>query len=526
MKAKYGILAACVFLYCFTAELKAQQPTFTKVFYDPYGSAQGYSVIKTFDQNYLIAGEKDNKALVLKVNTAGNIVWDTKIGSADYTRFTCISNTNDSCFMLCGSTPGSILGGFNIFVVKITSAGDTLWTRILDMGNSAIPFDIQQTSDDGFVIAGSLSLATAPYSKIVVVKLNNSGNIVWCNFLSAGNETTYASSIRQTSDGGFILTGEMDTFSPFKSSGYLLKLTGSGTISWVKKLTLSTSNYMAGFDVVETPTGFLCQISTADKGIVLLKTNFSGDFMWGRNYQEYFGTMFNDLPAPKLNPSSDGGFIFATTSWGGGPMIKIDSIGNIQWAQSLVILSVDVVESDDHGFLLLGNGPVPGVKMAPTDHPQIGIIKTDSLGNGLDCVMPMIVASDTITVYITPVTSTIVSGGALATSHPVVTNAGLSTFEGCVAVTGGAGEKESDDNLFKVNPNPSDGHFQITADQPGSQAVTSLKIFDVMGNTVYESSTPMINKTQINLNSRPNGVYFIQAQVRNKKYSQKLLICH
>ena len=57
MKTNSLMLAACLLFPCLSMIVHAQQSTFTRVFYDPSGAAQAYTVVKTIDQHFLIAGE-------------------------------------------------------------------------------------------------------------------------------------------------------------------------------------------------------------------------------------------------------------------------------------------------------------------------------------------------------------------------------------------------------------------------------------------------------------------------------------
>ena len=526
MKTKSVFLSLSFLFCCITTFLNAQQPTFTRVFYDASGTAQGYSVAKAFNQDYVIAGERDNRALVMKIDQEGNILWSKRIGSFDGSRFNSVTATHDSYIVMAGSTPDTVNWGNDIFCVKMSATGDTIWTRALDVGESAVAYSVQETSDHGLVLAGHTSQNVLPYDEIVVVKLDSSGHLAWSKLLSPVNGANYAYSIKQTTDGGFIIAGEMDTFSPYITSACLVKLTSSGDISWTRKITAGAMDYFSGLDVVETSTGFLYLMSSNASGVVILKTDFSGNFLSGQVYSVYTGGGFNDPPRPKLQPTSDGGYIFSTSGWGMDPMIKIDSTGNLQWAKTLAFISAGIVESYDSGYLALGNGPIMGVIMAPTDHPQIGLIKTDASGNGLDCVWQSSVGVMPYSASLTTVPATSYTGGALAWSHPVVTGTALSIFDGCVAVTGSVAEKKSDAGAFQVSPNPSKGSFQVTLRHPGRQPMLNLEIYNVMGENVFQSSSPIADRLTVDLNSQPDGVYYVQGLIGGKLSTLKLVICH
>ncbi len=527
MKTQYHFLALSLLFCCVSSMLYAQTTPFSRVFYDLAGNAQGYAIAKTPDQKYVIVGERDSRALVMKIDQVGNIVWSRKIGNVDLTRFNCIAATHDACCIMAGYTMNTLTWSYEIFCVKMDSNGDTLWTRTFDAGESVVAYSVQETSDHGFILAGHTSHTGAPYSSIVVVKLDSAGNLTWNKLISAGTTALYAYSIRGTTDGGFIIAGELNTFSPYAGTACLLKLTSSGAISWAKKLTTGTTDYLSGLDMAETASGYLFLTYSASNGMNILKTDLSGNYVWGKTFNIYSGGYVTDFPRPKLHPTSDGGYVFMTTAtWGFNPMIKIDSSGNSLWGQTLAFIGIDLVESNDHGYLALGNGPVMGVIMAPTDRPQIGIIKTDSSGNGTDCVYPTAINTLSYLAGLSSFAAESTTGTTLTISRPAVTGTVLSISEGCVAVTGSVADARAEVNLFRVSPNPSDGLISITLNQPDHQPMMEFTIYNVMGEAVFQYNRPVIDRLTVDLRSQPNGIYHGQAMIGGKASVQKILICH
>jgi hypothetical protein len=527
MKTKTCFLTLSFLLLCVTSLLHAQPSTFARVYYDVAGNAQGYAVAKTFDQNYVIAGERDSRALAMKIDQGGNILWNRKIGNVDVTRFNCIAATHDSCFVMAGYTMDTVNWGNVIFCVKMDANGDTLWTRTIDAGESVVAYSVQETSDHGIILAGHTSHTSAPYSSIVVVKLDSAGNLSWNNLISAGAAALYGYSIRVTTDGGFIIAGEMNTFSPYSGAACLLKLTSSGAVSWSKKIAPGTNDYLSGLDVVETTNGYLFLASSFSDGMKIIKTNLSGNYEWGKTFDIYSGGYMTDVPRPKLHPTFDGGYIFMTTAmWGFNPMIKIDASGNFLWGQTLAFIGMDLVESNDHGYLALGNGPVMGVIMAPTDRPQIGIIKTDSSGNGTDCLYPTAMNTISYPAVLSTFPADSTTGVTLTWSRPAVAGTELSIYEGCVAITGSVTDIRQEGNPFRVSPNPSDGLIHITLSQPDHQPLLALNIYNVMGELVFQYDRPVNDRLTVDLRSQPNGIYYGRAMIGGKLFVKKILICH
>ncbi len=71
---------------------------------------------------------------------------------------------------------------------------------------------------------------------------------------------------------------------------------------------------------------------------------------------------------------------------------------------------------------------------------------------------------------------------------------------------------------LKVFPNPSQGLFFINANQD----IKNIRVFDQLGRIVFENS--ILNSAQINLNSEPTGVYYLNFQAKGENIISKLII--
>jgi hypothetical protein len=511
-----------VMLSLLSLALIAQQATFTTVFWYPNASAQGYAITRTFDSNYLVAGQRDTQGLLVKMDPAGNILWAKKINIAGSSlSFTRIIPTRDSCFVAIGNT-----GGGDMICQKITAGGDTIWSKLIDMGFNDYAFSICQTYDGGFLIAGSgYQSAVPPYTQMAVVKLDSMGNREWSDRLTIGSSSVNAHSIRQTADSGSVVFGYSKDIAS-NSKATLIKLTPSGTVSWSKKLELSWTSVSSGWDVIVQNSGFLCYVSAPETGTVIIKTDLSGNVLWCRRF--YAGsTMYGNpnIPTPTLQPLADGG-IALVTAGPFGQMLKIDSTGSLVWSKSIFLDVVDMIESHDHGFLTVGNGPLMGVLLAGLFEPQIGIIKSDSLGTSVDCVEPGWDNSDTCTGNFIPVPVIATAAGSVSAIHPVIADAVLISRLGCVEMTGGTYDPARLQNGMVVFPNPAPGFFRLKLDRADTREFIYLEIYNSIGVRILRSSDPALFLSPIELPGQPDGIFLAMAVFQGKKYIQKILIRH
>ncbi len=191
------------------------------------------SVIQTTDGGYAAIGASSSNSgdvtgnhggsdyWVVKLDTSGAIQWQKSYGGSHEETGTYIQQTNDGGYILVGyssSNNGNVSDNhsqspeIDTWVVKINSSGTIQWQKCLG-GTQAEPgYFIQQSTDGGYIVAGSTSSNDGDVSgnhggyDYWVVKLDTAGAIKWQKCLG-GTESDFGTSIQQTTDGGYIVAG-------------------------------------------------------------------------------------------------------------------------------------------------------------------------------------------------------------------------------------------------------------------------------------------------------------------------------
>ena len=207
-------------------------------------------------------------------------------------------------------------------------------------------------------------------------------------------------------------------------------------------------------------------------------------------------------------------------------LVRTDATGNCLWGQTFWMITSDVVEADDNGYMVAGNGPIMGVKKAPTNNPQIGLVKTDSVGNSIGCESQISLTSAPCAISFVPMTFTSSSAGSATSLNWVFTNVSLSVFEGCVPITGSVAENNGEMHAVVLSPNPSGGRFLITNILPSGQPIVNIRIFNAFGKMIHEMAGPVSDQVQVDLGREPDGLYFIQARYADRIYTEKIVIRH
>ena len=308
--------------------------------YGGTGADNANSIQQTSDGGYIIAGYTASFGAgghdfwVLKLDSTGVVEWQKTYGETDDDVALSIQQTSDEGYVVAGSVFSFDGGGYDSWVLKLTPTGDIVWQCRYE--GSSLPecvTSIQQTSDEGYVIAGKAHSLGAGDMDFWVLKLSSNGDIEWQNTYG-GIDTDEANSIQQTSDGGYIVAGWTRSFRNEIWEFWILKLTSEGDIEWQRTYGEGSQN------VAE------CVRQTIDGGYIVaghaylwdaggynfwvLKLTSTGDIEWERIYDGG-----RDEEAHSIQQTNDGGYVVAgfTTSYGAGDwdlwILKLFPDGNI-----------------------------------------------------------------------------------------------------------------------------------------------------------------------------------------------------
>jgi hypothetical protein len=183
---------------------------------------------------------------VVKLSSVGIIEWQKALGGSNSDIAFDIQQTTDEGFIVVGYTQSSdgdvtgiLAGTSDYWIVKLTSVGTIEWQKMIGGIRSGWAKSVQQTSDGGYIVAGESILAGGVINDALIVKLSDIGAIVWQKRMG-GNSGASAQSIRQTLDGGYIIAG-----SSTSTDGDFAGNHGNSDY-WVAKLssTLSSSTFL------------------------------------------------------------------------------------------------------------------------------------------------------------------------------------------------------------------------------------------------------------------------------------------
>ena len=245
------------------------------------------SIQQTSDGGYIVggytasfgSGKKD--FLIMKVNSDGSLFWSEAFGGANDDLVTSAQQTSDGGYIVGGYTMSFGSGNSDILIMKLTKDGSLSWAKTFGGTDDDWATSIQQTSDGGYIIAGGTNSFGAQKTDVIIVKIDSNGSLSWAKTFGGANDDL-ATSIQQTSDGGYIVGGYTLSFGSGNSDFFFLKLSESGSLSWAKtyggiKDEWATSIQQTSDGGYVVAGGTYSFIKGTEKDILLLKTDSNGD---------------------------------------------------------------------------------------------------------------------------------------------------------------------------------------------------------------------------------------------------------
>lgn len=284
---------------------------------------------------------------VIKLDASGNKVWDKSFGGVQGESLTSMQQTADGGYMLGGFSNSGISGDktdagkgdSDFWLVKIDANGTKVWDKAFGGSGADYLFSLQQTADGGYVagghsgssISGDKSEANYGAGDYWVIRLDNNGNKIWDKTLG-GSASDQLYSLRQTSDGGYIIGGySRSGISGNKTEGnkgatdyWVVKLDATGNKLWDK--TIGGSSDDALYNLAQTADGgyILGGASNSPQSADKSETNVGGFDFWvvklnsqgNKLWDKTIGGTNND-GIFSITQTADGGFIFGGDSYSG-----------------------------------------------------------------------------------------------------------------------------------------------------------------------------------------------------------------
>jgi hypothetical protein len=350
-----------------------------------------YSIQQTGDGGYVVCGQTDSYGnglnlrpdmWIIKLDKTGKKEWERTYGGKEKDIALSIQQTKDSGYIVAGSASSFGKGYPAMWIIKLDAKGDSVWSRIYEGPVVSSAFSVRQTTDGGYIIAGG--------GKENLLKLDKNGNKEWG--LKYG-WTFY--SVEQTKDGGYVAAGD-SIYKPgewdYIPSLSIIKLDSHGVKEWSNPL---GNNFLgSAFSIQQTADeGYIFSgDSIAMKSAynhshyaLAVKLNRYGKILW-----KYYGSEYSAIQS--IRQTSDESYIAAGNGLDADNgmnflIVLIDKNGNGKWIKSYGNntqweYASSIQQTSDNGYIVAGQTESMGAGKY-----DMWILKLDENGNSIPAGM-------------------------------------------------------------------------------------------------------------------------------------------
>jgi Secretion system C-terminal sorting domain len=505
-----------------------------------------------------------------------NIVWEKTFGGSDNDDGYGVDVTSDGGLILIGTTKsndGDITGNHgsdDIWVAKLTAAGDMEWQKCFGGEYSDTGASILETNDGGYFFCGiTFSENTGDISgyhaggDVWVVKISSTGTLEWQKCLG-GSSSDFGMEVSENAEGEFFVAGvtqssdgDVTGYEGLNGDGWVVKLSSTGEIIWEKTIGGSDGDNMQ------------CVKATSDGGCITagaslsidgdVTTHFEIDDCWivklsntgAIEWQKTLGgTLQDEVYGVTITP--DGGYVFASSS--GSTDIpntplqgaidfyisKLSSTGDILWQNCLGSTGSEnpksIQNTSDGALIVSGRrlaNPADGdVSEVIGGFADVWIIKISANG---DLIWERTYGG-TGDAYESAESITVVPGGYVfvgrTNSNDVDIQSGNNGMQDLWTVkiddlSIDISDVEFEATPIKTFPVPAENLVNLSLSLPEPSIIT-YTICDLRGQSLIAPKSLNSNSGNVNLSldisSLASGVYLLKTTINEKQLTSKIIV--
>jgi hypothetical protein len=274
-----------------------------------------------------------------------------------------VQQTNDGGYIITGWTFSFGNGNSDVYLIKTDVNGVEQWSQTFGGTGWEEGRSVQQTTDGGYIICGDTESFGNGNGDVYLIKTNGNGVEQWSQTFG-GTDVDRGRSVQQTNDGGYIICGSSYSTGNGEDDVYLIKTNGNGVEQWSQ--TFGGTENDRGHSVQQTNDGgyIICGYSKSigiglHHDFYLIKLDGNGNQIWDQIFPQT-----NESVGFSVRQTNDGGYIFTghTETYGVGDgdvyLIKTNGNGVEQWSQTFGGTGYDggysVQQTNDGGYIITG----------------------------------------------------------------------------------------------------------------------------------------------------------------------------
>ncbi|OGU77631.1 MAG: hypothetical protein A2W11_08210 [Ignavibacteria bacterium RBG_16_35_7] len=383
---------ASILFLAFISEIYSQVPDtlWTKTI-GGINRENGYSVKQTDDSGLIIAGMTDSfgagdyDVYLVRTDQHGDTLWTKTYGGTDRDFATDVLQTEDGGYIVIGATKSYNNGVDDLYLIRTDDEGDTLWTKVYGGSWGEVGSSIVQDDNGNYVATGYTMSFDPGNADVWIIKFTGLGDTLWTKRVG-GSQVEYGLSIIRSNSDGYIVTGYTESFGN-NYDVYLIRLDANGDTLWTKNY--GGQGFDSGNDLIEADdgeiiiAGYTTSYGMGEYDFYLVGVNVNGDTLWTKHY----GGEFDDK-AYAIEKYDDGFAVAGFTHNAGiterdALIIKTNFNGDSLWTKTIGgsyndwIFNID--KTDDNGLILIG-----GFDKYGDGNNDVWLVRVNNLVAGLE----------------------------------------------------------------------------------------------------------------------------------------------
>ena len=331
----------------------------------------GSCISMTDDGGFILGGQcdisSDEQLLFLKADSLGNVTWKKYFGGPDIENADEILPLVDGGFLIVGTSRYGFYSN-TLFLIRTDSIGNQLWAKTYNTApalRKIYPGKMYALDAGGFILAGTTTASGQPLSDVILMRLDDSGNILWQKIYVTA-EQDRAEDMLIDEDGNYLICGETAILSSGGfSDALIMKIDSSG-------------NYLNSFIVgipteVETAVNILLntQQEIIIAGAIYGQGVGESDIFLSRMSKNYDSLMCNSSP---INFIEDSVAIVAGGYNGNWTPVVFESVGVLAedlGGIAMEVCNLNTITEENSGPAIVYPNPADNL---------LGIIINDHVG--------------------------------------------------------------------------------------------------------------------------------------------------
>lgn len=234
-----------------------------------------------------------SQLFVNKTDASGNLLWSKEIlttGSEEGFQFNAISRRKSGGFIIAGA-------GNDHLVVSVNASGLKEWEKEFDFMVSSA----RETSDGGYILSGM-----EEENKHYVYKLDAERNVEWRQLLTPSifQQINYVQDVQQTASGAYVVMAYVFNGEFTINQQWVARLHAAGNLDW----DMAIDNAVADHLLVLQNGDFLL---VAENNFV--RYNGNGQLMWHQSYQTL--AQASEIEVHDIMVTDEGGYVYTASAY-------------------------------------------------------------------------------------------------------------------------------------------------------------------------------------------------------------------